>query len=1664
MEIPGGRGYLTDIPDDVPLADARKYITRNFLQSPMLKPATESSGVPVATEAPKVAEPIPQRPQPLAEQPQPSTGEILKGMVLGGPELPKFKHTVDEGVISSAAKEIANVLIGIPEFTLSPLGAVTMATAGVAPAVVAGGFAGTMAVQSGMKARELAETWKNLTPAEKARSVVDLGATMAFTALPAAGLAGVKALPEYQRGIDRAYTGKDIRLKPGEAPPPKPIERLAPETAKALEETSKVAQVEETPKVGPELETIQPRPPTEDYVEPEPTELLVKREEFETRPIEPEITPEPLSPGTEGTTLKTPEQQPVSVPGEVTPEPPPSPAKAKEPWEMNKAEWHDAEVAFYEENQKTFTPWYSSRYMQGSEARHKSFVKKAIREGKPVPPEVLSEYPDLAPKTVTPEPKPVVETGGTRELTVQTQTARSLPPDTKVIPPNSTFIKVVNYDGKTVGVVAFPHDGTPEGIREANRQAEKYVNQNYAWKDEFYNTNSQRGATDENGIVKWVVSPNGRLSEIGTPDAAYTLGDLKAYDKAAAKAALDARNRGDMVEMNRILDGKASEYDRKAAEHAGYAENFGKEVEDAIRKQKSGESVKTVDDRFSNWNDYLKHLRGHEEWQRQISLEYAAEAEKWRGPKVKEVKTPTSGPSEVAFVPTLERAKQMLTTASKLLTDSRLNYIIGEPREKIIAKKYPKRKMEIIQQYWDALDAVDAAEKQAKAPTNETEKTEIIGMGGAVPSEFEPPRGTPTSNKNAVVDAERVRRGLQPMMAPMKRDWGTAWDMAMAKIDQDPSIQDRLITELIQKPRPTSDVENAMLDHRRVDLRNEYEKSARDAAQAYDDGRQQDLLEANARTEMWNQKLIELEKAAGKGGAGTELGRGLASRKRMTNEDFTMASLELKMRAERGGASITDTERANLRKIADDYKAKSEALEKQLKISEEENRKKAADLAFAQAKLEASKQPLYAPAVLQAAEKFVSKMETQSKIYLKELLGATWSPTPEMLYKAAYIGATKIARGSLELAKWTDEMVKDLGEKFRPYAKQVWDMAKQQLDAELTKFESQPKSPKITKAVKKAEEADQIEINRGKIVDKVAKGEMDKIAYYAKKLQRIFIQKGITDREKNTDAVHQVLEEVVPDWTRTDTVDAVSGYGKFRQLSKDEISIQIRAINGELQQLRKLEDMAAGIPPAKTGLERRTPTEEERRLIKLVNEAKFNFQVPITDPATQLKSALDTRKTQLRNRAADLKDRLNRKDFSDRPKRELQLDPEALKLSYELDKIKREFNQQLVAYRMAHRPLSKKIVGSVAEVFNTFRAIMTSFDLSAVLRQGDITVLSHPLLASKAFMPMIRSLKSEQARFAVDESIRLRKNYPLYKQAKLFLSEHGVGLDKMEEAYMSRWAEKIPGVGASQRAYETFLNKIRADAFDALADQYGFYGKLTPEAAKVLANYVNVNTGRGTIGMKENAATGMNTLFFAPRYVASRFQFILGQPMWHGDAITRRLIAQEYARFLIGASVVYALAKSSGGSIELDPRSSDFGKVKFGNTRLDPMGGLLQTSVLLSRIVSGESKNLKSGVVHPIRGKVPYGAPNTADVMAKFLRTKLAPGPGMFVDVATGTDVIGNKVTPQSLAARSLVPLSLGDIYKAMEEQGIPKGTALGLLAIFGMGLQTFDVYQPKQN
>lgn len=504
-------------------------------------------------------------------------------------------------------------------------------------------------------------------------------------------------------------------------------------------------------------------------------------------------------------------------------------------------------------------------------------------------------------------------------------------------------------------------------------------------------------------------------------------------------------------------------------------------------------------------------------------------------------------------------------------------------------------------------------------------------------------------------------------------------------------------------------------------------------------------------------------------------------------------------------------------------------------------------------------------------------------------------------------------------------------------------------------------------------------------------------------------------------------------------------------------------------QVARLKRQIEGAEPKPAPKEKPLDPPELHELKVLRDDLRKQLNAVDNPPKTPDQRYQATREKQLNRMLERVSERLR----TDNYERTHRAEPRALSeknqdVAFRLHEKKQEFLRKQFEHELSNRKPVHKAFGAVQETFNLARAIMTSVDLSAVLRQGGFIAMAHPLRALSAVPDMLRAFASEKAAFDVEDKISKRDNARLYQKYKLELTDRrSTSLSKMEEAFMSRLVDKLPTaagggfVRGSSRAYSTFLNLLRADSFDAMAATLARGKEPTSEEGKAIANFINAATGRGSLGKFQQSASVLNTVFFAPRWVMSRFQMLVPLQLFYGGTNrTRYLIAQEYARYLIGAAVAMALVSTAlgdddDGIASTDPRSTDFMKIKIGDVTIDPLSGLIQPTVLMTRIAMNE-KTTGSGKVNDM-GDVDFGEDDAFKVLVQFLRTKLAPVPGGLVTLRTGKNVIGEEQGPLEVWSSMVAPLALQDIVPIMKDAGIPRGTAIMLLSTFGMGVQYRD-------
>lgn len=1143
-----------------------------------------------------------------------------------------------------------------------------------------------------------------------------------------------------------------------------------------------------------------------------------------------------------------------------------------------------------------------------------------------------------------------------------------------------------------------------------------------------------------------------------------------------------------------------------------------------------------------------------------------------------------------------------------------------------------------------------------------------------------PPKGV--SIKNAKMAADLAELGFDPLPESEHIPNADSVEAGNKLATEDPQAARRLVEELIVKPRSIETEEGALLlnERNRLEIELNKARTERDAG-----------IDVGTRIEDTQKQIYTLGEAAKL--AGAKMGRSLQFRRAFMAEDYSYAGIERRFREANDGEPLSPSQEAEAKRAADEYARAAKAEEEATAAAERERR--IADLEKTVADIEAmfakgGKARRAAPKRTRF-ESFISSKAAEARARIKS--GNVARDITGVVEDVAWIVAEKITNGVRGTVELTKALIEDFGKDVEPHVAAAIELGRKRYSEAVTE----------------------------KLRTRVKEGTpIQKLGRYVDQITRHLVETGVRDRDALVTEVHNILKDIDPKITRAEAEDAISGYGKWKTIAKDETSVRVREIKGELQQLAKLRDMEKGLAPLKTGVERRDPTPEESRLIKKVNEKKKELGFKSVDPEAELKGALESKKTRLRNQIDDLQSAIDtrepisnekvptpsdaetvamqarldalRKDYESifgkktatdeqraqaslkaaertlaenqrrlaeldlapkperqgpdtpevarikaqrdairaqneevqaeiehlrelaeppkpdpldkriaeleakiaagdtstkqpkqtvptekqaqlkvlqdrlakmradakpktsaeerlqkslekrierlaagieapgpkqgphtaevvklqeelarlqaeraaarkaakpqrtpeqriedayllRKKRELaklyerltyedfipreakkprELSPAEVAAKVDVERVKGQVKRGELLYKQAHAGKVAKAFEALRQIKNAYSAIRAAYDVSAIGRQALVAtaseLLKNPANVARAFRDSIRAMRSREFAERYDVRLRNRPGAEIAELAGLELTSIGGELGPQEEALRSKWAEKIPGIDVSNRGFITYLNALRAHSFDGMVASLPAGEKPTLERAKRLAHAANVFTGRGNIQGWENALRAASNVLWAPKLLLSRGQFLVGQPMWKGDAVTRTAILKQYARALTGMGILYSLARLISDKNEDDPRSSDFGKIVRGNTRVDMWGGLQQPVVLVSRLGSGETKSIK-GKVTAIRGPdKPAMGKSAVQLGMDFVRSKFTPVLGLAADLLDQKNMVGDPVDAE-YAMKAALPLPFGNLYELLKdkETGVAEDTALWLLGQFGAGVSTFE-------
>lgn len=312
----------------------------------------------------------------------------------------------------------------------------------------------------------------------------------------------------------------------------------------------------------------------------------------------------------------------------------------------------------------------------------------------------------------------------------------------------------------------------------------------------------------------------------------------------------------------------------------------------------------------------------------------------------------------------------------------------------------------------------------------------------------------------------------------------------------------------------------------------------------------------------------------------------------------------------------------------------------------------------------------------------------------------------------------------------------------------------------------------------------------------------------------------------------------------------------------------------------------------------------------------------------------------------------------------------------------------------------------------------------------------------------------------------------------------GVAVGMQEEAFPESVAEKVRVVKnifiASEKGFNIAIQTARAEITDTLIDMAG--GDIAMLKEQNAGQFVNELTGRGKLPFNNpNAERAVNALLFAPRYLASRIAQIYNIK-YFGKMVLNKISGKEtgmidklrakssFAQLALFAALIPAIKGILRGMDDDDPhgddfwerffsayemRTSDFGKIVLGDTRIDVSAGLDGLLTLSARVVTGKSVSI-SGVK---RDKT------WSDVLGSFSEGKLSPAARVVIDgwrYLTQEDpknFMYQPITARGLLSDVLLPISVENLTELTIPTESKTAQWVGILAdIVGLGANTYGI------
>ncbi|MFA5197670.1 MAG: hypothetical protein WC437_04615 [Patescibacteria group bacterium] len=352
------------------------------------------------------------------------------------------------------------------------------------------------------------------------------------------------------------------------------------------------------------------------------------------------------------------------------------------------------------------------------------------------------------------------------------------------------------------------------------------------------------------------------------------------------------------------------------------------------------------------------------------------------------------------------------------------------------------------------------------------------------------------------------------------------------------------------------------------------------------------------------------------------------------------------------------------------------------------------------------------------------------------------------------------------------------------------------------------------------------------------------------------------------------------------------------------------------------------------------------------------------------------------------------------------------------------------------KAVSDLIMDSLRFISDNSIAMVASFDNSFLGRQGLKTLMIKPKIwwnmTKSSFSDIYKVLGGQNAKDALwadvySDPYYLDKSYTI---AKL--------IPETEEQYPTTIPSKIPFLGrffdASEQAFTGSAIRSRTALYRFWADMAKKQGVDMTEKYQIqsLGKMVGSLTAKGQWGKRGEPAI-VRLFLWAPKMLKGNIDVLTAHTGQDVSPFVRKQAAYNLLKIVGSSALLMMIANAlNPGSAEDDPRSSDFGKIRVGNTRFDYTGGAASLITLASRIATQSYKSTTSGDV--VKYGTGYGEQTSFDALVDFLTNKSAPATRVVIDLLKGENFKRKPVTIPSALYSLATPISIQNVVDLKDE------------------------------